>query len=432
VVPDHAVDTIFALSSGQPPAAIAVVRVSGPAAAHVMSALSGRTPAPRRAQLAELSDPGTGIALDRALTLFFPGPASATGEDVAEFHLHGGRAVVAAVENALAALPGLRRAEAGEFTRRAFVNGRLDLTEAEGLSDLLMAETESQRRNAMALADGALSRAVRRWRNELLGAAALIEARIDFADEDDVPDYDGVGLEGLLRVRSEIAAMLHCPPAERLRDGIRVILAGPPNVGKSTLLNALVGRQAAITTPLPGTTRDLIEVPVQIEGVPFILVDSAGLRATEDSIEAIGIGQARQAIDAADVVLWLGDAGEAPAGAINLRTKADLLGVGLAPAGYDLSVSAVTGAGLVELRRLIVSRGTSLLPREGEVALAQRQRAALSEAATALALVGEGVADIVLVAETIRAARAALDRLTGEGGIEPLLDAIFSQFCIGK
>jgi tRNA modification GTPase len=397
-----------------------------------MSALSGRTPEPRRAQLAELSDPETGIALDRALTLFFPGPASATGEDVAEFHLHGGRAVVAAVENALASLPGLRRAEAGEFTRRAFANGRLDLTEAEGLSDLLMAETESQRRNAMALADGALSRAVRGWRNELLGAAALIEARIDFADEDDVPDYDGVGLEGLLRVRSEIAAMLHCPPAERLRDGIRVILAGPPNVGKSTLLNALVGRQAAITTPLPGTTRDLIEVPVQIEGVPFILVDSAGLRATEDSIEAIGIGQARQAIDAADVVLWLGDAGEAPAGAINLRTKADLLGVGLAPAGYDLSVSAVTGAGLVELRRLIVSRGTSLLPREGEVALAQRQRAALSEAATALALVGEGVADIVLVAETIRAAGAALDRLTGEGGIEPLLDAIFSQFCIGK
>jgi len=432
VVPDHAVDTIFALSSGQPPAAIAVVRVSGPAAAHVMSALSGRAPEPRRARLADLSDPGTGIALDRALTLFFPGPASATGEDVAEFHLHGGRAVVAAVENALASLPGLRRAKAGEFTRRAFANGRLDLTEAEGLSDLLMAETESQRRNAMALADGTLSRAVRRWRNELLGAAALIEARIDFADEDDVPDYDGVGLEGLLRVRSEIAAMLDCPPAERLRDGIRVILAGPPNVGKSTLLNALVGRQAAITTPLPGTTRDLIEVPVQIEGVPFILVDSAGLRATEDSIEAIGIGQARQAIDAADVVLWLGDAGEAPARAINLRTKADLLGVGPAPAGYDLSVSAVTGAGLVELRRLIVSRGTSLLPREGEVALAQRQRAALSEAATALALVGEGVADIVLVAEAIRAARAALDRLTGEGGIEPLLDAIFSQFCIGK
>ena len=431
--PDRAADTIFALSSGQPPAAIAVIRVSGPAAADVSCALSGRRPDDaRRARLVDLSDPATGIPLDRALMLFFPGPASATGEDVVEFHIHGGRAVIAAVEKALASQPGLRRAEAGEFTRRAFANGRLDLTEAEGLGDLLVAETEGQRRNAMALADGTLSRAVRRWRDELVRAAALVEARIDFADEDDVPDYDGAGLDALQRVRSEIGAMLESPPAERLRDGVRVVLAGPPNVGKSTLLNALVGRQAAITTPLPGTTRDLIEVPVQMGGIPFILVDSAGIRSTDDSIETIGIERARRAIAAADLVLWLGDADDAPEGSLKVRTKSDLVEAGSNSAEHDLGVSAVTGAGMVQLKQMIVSRGTSLLPREGEVALLRRHRQALEETAAALYLVDDDISDILLVAEAMRAARAALDRLTGEGGVEPLLDAIFAQFCIGK
>jgi len=236
----------------------------------------------------------------------------------------------------------------------------------------------------------------------------------------------------LQRIRSEIAAMLESPPAERLRDGVRVVLAGPPNVGKSTLLNALVGRQAAITTPLPGTTRDLIEVPVQMGGIPFILVDSAGIRSTDDSIETIGIEQARRAIAAADLVLWLGDGDDAPEGSLKVRTKSDLVEAGSNSPEHDLAVSAVAGAGMVQLKQMIVSRGTSLLPREGEVALLRRHRQALEETAAALDLVDDDVSDILLVAEAMRAARAALDRLTGEGGVEPLLDAIFAQFCIGK
>lgn len=425
-------DTIFALSSGPPPAAIALIRISGPSARMALATLAGSVPAPRLARLASLREPASGDVLDRALTLFFPGSASATGEDLAELHLHGGRAVVAAVERALAALPGLRRAEPGEFTRRAFDNGRLDLAEAEGLADLLTAETEGQRRNAMLLADGHLSRSVRDWRAALVEAAAGIEARIDFADEDDVPDDDGRWSDAIAPIRAAIESLLAMPPAERLRDGIRVALGGPPNSGKSSLFNILVGREAAIATPIPGTTRDLIEIPVQLGGLPFLFVDTAGLREAGDAVEAIGIDRAEAAIGAADILIWLGDPAFCPrADAIRLYPRADLPGREVLPPDCDLAVSVISGLGVPELVATLVSRGTSLLPQEGEVALAQRQRTALEQCFAALAL-GEGQRDILIVAEALRAARAALDRLTGHEGVEPLLDAIFGRFCIGK
>lgn len=429
MTPDDSVDTIFALSSGQPPAAIAIIRISGPQAGGAIEALAGKRPEPRRATLATLRDPDSAIELDHALALFFPGPNSATGEDLAELHLHGGRAVVAAVERVLAARPGLRKAEPGEFTRRAFANGRIDLIEAEGLGDLLTAETEGQRRNAMALADGALSRAVRRWREALIDAAAGIEARIDFADEDDVPDDDGGSAQVINIVRDEIAAMLHSPPAERLRDGVRVVIAGPPNSGKSTLFNILVGREAAIATPIPGTTRDLIEYPVQIGGLPFIFIDSAGLRDTDDQVEQIGVDRARTAIDAADIVLWLSEDQSPTRSTVRIYGRSDIPARAQKPDDADVAVSAVSGQGITELKSLLVSRGTSLLPREDEIALSQRQRAAMADCLAALSTDSR---DILILAESLRAARASLDRLTGEGGIEPLLDAIFGRFCIGK
>jgi len=431
VTPDPLFDgTIFALSSGQPPAAIAIVRISGPGAGGALKSLAATLPEPRRATLSTLRDPEDGAILDKALALFFPGPGSATGEDLVELHLHGGRAVVTAVENALARQPGLRRAAAGEFTRRAYANGRVDLAEAEGLGDLLAAETEGQRRNAMALADGTLSRSVRRWRKDLIDAAAAIEARIDFADEDDVPDDDGSSADVIARVRNEINAMLAAPPAERLRDGVRVVIAGPPNSGKSTLFNALIGREAAIATPIPGTTRDLIEYPVQLDGVPFIFVDSAGLRHTEDDIERIGVERARTAIRAADLVLWMGDPIDGGSETIRIHGRCDLPDRATPSAGADVILSAKTGAGMAELRGLLVSRGTSLLPCEGEIALGQRQRKALAECLAALDAHTHD--DILLAAESLRAARACLDQLTGEAGVESLLDAIFSRFCIGK
>lgn len=424
--------TIFALSSGQPPAAIAIIRISGPAALAALEALGVSRVEPRLARLAALVEPGTGLLLDRALILYFQGPNSATGEDLVELHLHGGRAVVTAVERALARLPGLERAEPGAFTRRAFANGRIDLAEAEGLGDLLAAETEGQRRNAIALADGFVSRSVRKWRDRLLTLAASVEARIDFADEDDVPDDDGSVAPVVREILSEIDALLASPPAERLRDGIRVVIGGPPNAGKSTLFNALVGREAAIATPVPGTTRDAIEYPVQLGGLPFVFVDTAGLRDTDDAIEQIGVGRAQAMLAAADLVIWLGEPSAAPAGALLIHARSDQPDRRVKSAASHLAVSALTGDGVADLVALLVSRGTRLLPGESEVALLRRQREALRDCADALRDIIRAGSDIVLVAEALRGARAALDRLTGDGGLEPMLDAIFSRFCIGK
>lgn len=420
-------DTIYALSSGAPPAAVAVVRISGPSAGFALEALAGRLPEPRTARLATLRRDGE--ILDRALVLRFPGPGSATGEDLAELHLHGGRAVVSAVLAALAEIDGLRAAEPGEFTRRAFENGRIDLAEAEGLADLLEAETEAQRRAALSLASGALSRQVEAWQARLLAIAAQAEAELDFDDEGDVQASGGSGSASRIEaLAAEIGAWLERPGAERLKDGVRVVIAGPPNAGKSSLLNALAGRDAAITSAIPGTTRDVIEAPVAIGGVPFLLIDTAGLRDSRDEIEAIGIDRARRHVESADILLWLGEPGVAPEGAIRVHSKSDLTGD---DAAADTSVSALTGAGIDSLVRMLIQRSTAILPQCGEIALNRRHRDALQEAKGALQDAA-GVNDPLIAAEELRRARGALDRVTGRAGVEDMLDALFGRFCIGK
>ena len=390
--------------------------------------LSGRRPQPRHATLVTLERDGE--PLDRAITLFFPGPHSATGEDVAELHLHGGRAVVAAVTSALSHLDGLRPAEPGEFTRRALENGRIDLMEAEGLADLLEAETESQRRSALLLAGGALSRQVAAWTDRVLALAAALEAALDFGDEGDVGEELAPGWEeGRAALASEIRSLLAQPPVERLKDGIRVVIAGPPNAGKSTLLNALVGREAAITSEIPGTTRDLIEAPVSIGGLPFVLTDSAGLRSSRDRIESIGVERAAGAVAAADIVLWLGERGNQPerGAVLAVHAKCDI-----APAPADaIAVSALTGVGMDDLVRILVTHARELLPREGEVALNARHREALALALGHLDAV-QPREDMLVAAEELRQARLALDRITGRAGVEDMLDALFGRFCIGK
>jgi len=420
-------DTIYALSSGSPPAAIAVVRISGPAADRALEALTGTLPEPRRATLARIRR--SGEDLDRALVLRFPGPQSATGEDVAELHLHGGRAVVAAVTAALAELEGLREAEPGEFTRRALMNGRIDLAEAEGLADLLAAETEAQRRTAQAMAGGALSRQVEEWRRLILDMAAELEASLDFSDEGDVGEVAAQQWsERAAAAAAELGRVLERPPSERLRDGIRATVAGPPNSGKSSLFNALVQREAAIISDVPGTTRDLIEAPVAIGGIPFVLTDSAGLRDSDDIVEAIGVERAQAAVAAADIVLWLGPPDAAPQRAIRVHSKCDLSSQ---VAGTELAVSAVTGQGIDALSRLLTQRARSLIPREGELAINARHRALLGECRNRLAEAADAP-DPLLAAEALRLARDALDRVTGRADIEAMLDGLFARFCIGK
>lgn len=392
--------------------------------------LAGTLPKPREARVRALRDAEGGL-LDRALVLAFPGPDTATGEDLVEFHLHGGRAVIAAVEAVLAGLPGLRRAEPGEFTRRALTNGRIDLAEAEGLGDLLMAETELQRRAALAMADGTLSKAIAGWRADLLGLAARLEASLDFADEADVdPVLLGVIRSEAARVRGDIEAALATPPVDRLRDGIRVVLAGPPNSGKSTLLNALARREAAIVSPIAGTTRDRIEAPVARAGIPYVLTDTAGLRdATEDAIEAIGIDRAGQAMAEADLILWLGD-DTPPADALWLHARADQPGRAALPPGPELAVSANDTVSVEAVWDAIAARSGALIPAPGDLALNQRQRSHCAEAEAALA--DMSAQDELVVADALRRANVALARITGDVGVEAMLDALFARFCIGK
>lgn len=435
-------DTIYALSSGRPPAGIAVIRISGPQAFEINS-LFIEAPdklRPRTAHLRKLHNPVSGDVLDQALALTFPGPHTVTGEDMVEWHCHGGQAVVRAVLAALQELGrvradlSLREATAGEFTRRAFENGRIDLNEAEGLADLLSAETESQRRAALLMAEGHFSRRLAEWREQLLRCAALTESLLDFSDEDDVPD---AGAESALRESIAVLGMdmgrqLAAPSAERLQDGIRLVLAGPPNAGKSTLLNALLGRDAAIVSDIAGTTRDRIEAPANIGGVAFVLTDTAGLaEQTGDSIEQIGIDRARQAIQACDILLWLGDPADCPrADAIRVSAQMDREGWHM-PGGSDIAISARTGVNMPELVGLILDRAASLVPVEGEVALHERQRAGVAEMLGALKAV-QSEPDLLIVAEQLRAARQAMDRLVGRSGVEDMLDALFSRFCIGK
>jgi tRNA modification GTPase len=421
------VDTIFALSSGAPPAAIAIVRISGPRAGEALEVLAGRRPEPRMATVASLRD-RAGLSLDRALVLWMPGPRTATGEDLAELHLHGGRAVVAAVEMALAALPGLRPAEAGEFTRRAFTNGRIDLAEAEGLADLLTAETESQRRAALAMAGGALSRDVERWREQVLMLSAELEGELDFGDEDDVGALPDDFVARVERIAADLGQRLSAPLATVLKDGFRVVLSGPPNAGKSSLFNALVDAEAAMIAASPGTTRDVLERSVAIGGVAFTFVDTAGLRdLTDDAIEAEGIERAKAALAWADLVLWLGPEVDRPHGAWDIVAKSDLGGGKANPVAI---VSARTGQGIDELKGRLVSHARAALPLPGEAALNARQHRLLADAWTALTL--DGITDPLLVAEHLRLARVAFEALTGRSSTEDMLDTLFGRFCIGK
>ena len=455
-MPDRS--TIFALSSGRPPAAIAVVRVSGPRAGFALEKLIGRLPEPRKAALARVRDPASGEIIDEALALWFPAPHSETGEDVAELQLHGGQAVIAGVLDALAMIEGCRPAEAGEFTRRAFENGRLDLTAVEGLADLIAAETQAQRRLAFRQLKGLIGDRAEAWRRRLIEALALVEARIDFSDEADVPeDLLGPALHAAQQLRDEIAGVLaDGRRGERLRDGLVVAIAGPPNAGKSTLLNRLARREAAIVSPYAGTTRDVIEVHLDLDGYPVTLLDTAGIRDSAEPVEQEGVRRARERAAAADLVLWVIDpsAGGLAANGYpeNLadaeiwlvRNKIDLAGSSScanatesdnSECKFTLSISALTGIGMDALTAALSAYAkTYFAATESAVITRARHRHALEETVAALdrALARDHSTDEELIAEELRSAATTLGRLTGRVDVEDILDVIFRDFCIGK
>jgi tRNA modification GTPase len=423
-------DTIFAVSSGRPPAAIAVIRISGGHAHEAGRLLAGSLPAPRTAAVRELRHPATSELLDEALVLRFDSPASSTGEDVVELQCHGGRSVVDGILRALGSIEGLRIAEPGEFTRRAFESGRIDLTEAEGLADLIEAETESQRKAALVLAEGGLRKQIEEWQARLLVLSAEAERAIDY-DEDDLSA--GPALAGeCASLAAELQIWLKRPRIEPLKDGIRVVVAGPPNAGKSSLLNVIAGTERAIVSDVPGTTRDHIEVPLALAGVPVRLTDTAGLRETEDQVEAIGVARTTALVHGADVLVWLGVADEAPLHSrlIPVHAKADLPERGAAPEG-SVAVSSLTGLGVTELLERIGWWAKELLPGEDAIALNRRQAGLIAEAAVSLDDAASR-SDLLLVAESLRQARSAFDRLTGRAGVEDVLDALFGRFCLGK
>lgn len=422
--------TIVALSSGAPPAAIAVIRISGNCAASALTGLGGTLPQARRATLMRLRN-RAGDILDEAIVLWFPGERSVTGEDLAELHCHGGRAVVGAVLRELLTFPGVRAAEPGEFTRRAFANGRIDLSEAEGLADLLSAETELQRAAALANAQGAVSRQVVAWRDSVLALSAHVEAALDFSDEDDVDELPQSFTWNIAQLTDELAIWLDRPRSEKLGEGFRVVLAGPPNAGKSTLFNALVESEAAITSEIAGTTRDVIVCNVAIEGVPFSFVDTAGLHdGSGDAIERIGMDRARAQLQRADVVLWLGEEGQGPVDAWEIAARADASDFVPKTAAH-FTLSCVTGNGVSDLKRALVDAARNALPKAGEAALNARQHSILSEAQAALQSAA-GLRDLLLIGEDLRLARVAFDRLIGRTTTEDMLDALFRRFCIGK
>jgi len=424
-------DTIFALSSGRPPAAVSIIRVSGPKAHAAGARIAGSLPEARTAAVRELRHPDTGELLDEALVLRFDFPASSTGEDVVEFQCHGGRAVVDGVLAALGVLDGLRQARPGEFTRRAFENGRIDLTEAEGLADLIESETEAQRKAALALAEGGLRKRIRVWQEQLLAISAEAERAIDY-DEEDEGRPDPALLRSCSDLSEEFRTWLDRPRIEALKDGVRVVVAGPPNVGKSSLVNVIAGNERAIVTDVPGTTRDHIEVPLSLAALPILLTDTAGLRETVDTVEAIGVARTSVLVEAADVLVWLGEPDAAPnhRQLVKVHAQADRSDRRDAPTG-SISVSSVTGEGVGALLERVAELARAILPDDGAIALNRRQAALLEEAEAAVS--DAAVArDLVILAESLRHARGAFDRLTGRAGVEDVLDALFSRFCLGK
>jgi tRNA modification GTPase len=437
-------DTVYALASGAGRAPVAVMRLSGPASSQVVRSLTGTLPEPRRASLRVLRDPGSGEELDRALVLWLPGPGSYTGEDSAELHVHGGSAVISAVADALGSL-GCRPAEPGEFSRRAFLHGRMDLTEAEGVADLIDAETSAQRRQALRQVGGALTRLYMDWTARTARLLAHQEAAIEFEMDDLPSDLGRRALAEAAVLQAEIEAHLADDRrGEKLREGVTVSITGAPNAGKSSLLNALTGQDRAIVSARAGTTRDVVECRLDLAGVPVTLADTAGLREATDEVEAEGVRRALKRAETADLVLATFacdsepdqatlDAMREVAGIIVVATKLDL---GTSPASIGgqspIGVSVVTGAGLDELRsalqRAVVQRAglsqAALLTRP-------RHRAALSDAAARLASAQTG-RSAEIVAEEFRAALMALGRLTGRVDVEGVLDIVFGDFCIGK
>jgi tRNA modification GTPase len=486
-------ETIFALSSAPGRAGVAVVRVSGPQAIASLQALSGRVPAPRKAELADIRHPTSSEKIDRGLVLLFPAPNSVTGEDVAEFHIHGGRASVSGVLEALGRVPGLRLAEPGEFTRRAFEAGKMDLAETEALADLIDAETAAQRRQALRGLEGGIGRMAEEWRGRLIEALALSEAEIDFPDEGDVP----VGLiaraaEIAGALAKQIANVLGQDGGERLREGAVIVIAGPPNAGKSSFLNRVARRDVAIVSPYAGTTRDMLEVHLDLSGYPATLIDTAGVRATDDPVEQEALRRAEARAQHADLVLWFDDAAapseppkdiavpvwrvrnkidlhddtrQAPSlpgstgphpepdrGAVRvegwaadsehvaiprhaLRAARDEVPLGMAvenAAPASFAVSALTGEGVDRLLKALGDWLTrELAPAESALITRERHRLALTEAQAHLARAASGIAP-ELMAEELRLSARALGRISWRVDVEDLLDAIFGSFCIGK
>jgi tRNA modification GTPase len=433
--------TIFALSSGRPPSAIAVVRLSGPQAGKALSLLVGKIPAARMATRALLRD-GHGQPIDDAVVLFFPAPKSATGEDVAEFHVHGSRAVLAALFAALASIENVRPAEPGEFTRRAFENGKLDLTEAEGLDDLIHADTDRQRRQALRQLKGLLGDRVRDWRARIIEASALVEAGIDFSDDGDVPaELMAPAIQKVKALLAEISDVLAAQGrSERLRDGLVVAIAGPPNVGKSTLMNLLARREVAIVSPHAGTTRDVIEVQLDLDGYPVTVIDTAGIRETHDPVEQEGVRRARERAAEADLVLWLTDTGAAEIPAHGgtpawlVRNKIDLdTGRTGQPGPDQFQISAARGDGVAQLFDAMVAFARDYFgASESGLIGRERQRKLMKESAGSLRRSLEVTGGEELVAEELRRAAFSLGRLLGRVDVEDILDVIFRKFCIGK
>lgn len=425
-------DTIFALASARGRAGVSVLRISGPRAKEAAQALCGDLPASHEARVRNLFD-GSGEHLDQALVIVFEDGKSFTGEDVVELHVHGSRAIVASLLHELGQIEGLRLAEPGEFTRRAMENGRLGLTQVEGLADLIEAETEAQRKQAMRVFSGALGKKAEQWRSALIRAAALLAAVIDFSDEDVPENVKDDVLEILCTLRREMLHELEgSRAAEMIRDGFEVAILGRPNVGKSTLLNSIAGREAAITSEIAGTTRDIIEVRMDLRGLPVLLMDTAGLRETSDAVEAIGVARTRERAKSANLRVFILDS---PRETPELFEDGDILIVGKDDFGKHGGISGKTGFGVDELINQITARLEEQASGAGLI-IRQRHVRAMKEAANALKLAEGALADehdlLEIAAEHLRECVLAMDVMIGNVGVEDLLDEIFSTFCLGK